>query len=108
MERLDRLEAIEAIRALKARYFRLIDTKQWDALRGVFTADLRIVTPEGILEPEDVMRRASDPVAIKGPPGPASLRRKVATTVKTGLKDVRKALEARRFRGAGLEGPWRS
>ena len=47
MERLDRLEAIEAIRALKARYFRLIDTKQWDALRGVFTADLRIVTPEG-------------------------------------------------------------
>ena len=29
MEVLARLEAIEEIRALKARYFRLIDTKQW-------------------------------------------------------------------------------
>lgn len=47
MDRLERLEATEAIRCLKARYFRLIDTKQWDALRGAFTADLRIVTPEG-------------------------------------------------------------
>ncbi|MBW8754754.1 MAG: nuclear transport factor 2 family protein, partial [Sphingomonadales bacterium] len=36
MDRLERLEAIEAIRSLKARYFRLMDTKQWDELRGVF------------------------------------------------------------------------
>lgn len=47
MDRLDRLQAIEAIRALKARYFRLMDTKQWDDLRGVFTADMQVVTPEG-------------------------------------------------------------
>ena len=47
MDRLDRLEAIEQIRNLKARYFRLIDTKQWDALRGVFTADMKVVTPDG-------------------------------------------------------------
>ena len=47
MERIERLEAIEAIRALKARYFRLIDTKHWDELAGIFAADLRIVTPEG-------------------------------------------------------------
>lgn len=47
MERLERLEAIEAIRGLKARYFRLMDTKQWDDLRSVFTADLKIVTPDG-------------------------------------------------------------
>jgi hypothetical protein len=47
MDRLERLEAIEAIRSLKARYFRLMDTKQWDALRGVFTADLKVLTPEG-------------------------------------------------------------
>ncbi len=46
MERLDRLEAIEAIRALKGRYFRLIDTKQWEELRGVFCTDLKIVTPD--------------------------------------------------------------
>lgn len=49
MDRLARLEAIEAIRALKARYFRLMDTKQWDALAGVFTRDIRVVTPEGAL-----------------------------------------------------------
>jgi hypothetical protein len=47
MERLDRLEAIEAIRSLKARYFRLIDTKQWADLPGLFTSDLKIITPDG-------------------------------------------------------------
>jgi hypothetical protein len=47
MDRLERLEAIEEIRNLKARYFRLIDTKQWDELRGVFASDLRVLTPEG-------------------------------------------------------------
>jgi hypothetical protein len=47
MDRLERLEAAESIRNLKARYFRLMDTKQWDALREVFAADLRVVTPEG-------------------------------------------------------------
>jgi hypothetical protein len=47
LDRLERLEAIEAIRALKARYFRLIDTKQWDDLAALFTSDLQIVTPDG-------------------------------------------------------------
>jgi hypothetical protein len=47
VDRLGRIEAIEAIRNLKARYFRLIDTQQWDALAEIFTADLRIVTPDG-------------------------------------------------------------
>ena len=49
MDRLDRLEAIEDIRNLKARYFRLMDTKQWDALKAVFTGDLKVVTPEGAI-----------------------------------------------------------
>ena len=49
MDRLERLEAIEAIRSLKARYFRLMDTRQWDALRGVFTRDMKVLTPEGAL-----------------------------------------------------------
>lgn len=49
MDGLARLEAIEAIRALKARYFRLMDTKQWDALAGVFTRDLKVLTPEGAI-----------------------------------------------------------
>ncbi|MEN8162215.1 MAG: nuclear transport factor 2 family protein [Myxococcota bacterium] len=33
------LAEIRAIEALKARYFRLLDTKQWDAWREVFTED---------------------------------------------------------------------
>src|SRR3954449_7137063 len=32
---------IEAIKQLKARYFRLMDTKQWDRWREQFTADCR-------------------------------------------------------------------
>jgi hypothetical protein len=47
MDRLDRLEAIEEIRDLKARYFRMMDTRQWEALRDVFTADMQVVTPDG-------------------------------------------------------------
>ena len=34
------LTDLEAIRALKARYFRYLDTKQWERLRGVFVDDL--------------------------------------------------------------------
>jgi hypothetical protein len=32
---------IDAIQQLKARYFRFMDTKQWEAWRGVFTDDCR-------------------------------------------------------------------
>ena len=39
---------IEAIKQLKARYFRLMDTKDWDGLATVFTDDVRIdMTGEG-------------------------------------------------------------
>lgn len=39
---------IEAIRQLKARYFRLMDTKDWDGLAQVFADDIVIdVTGEG-------------------------------------------------------------
>ncbi|MFV8819362.1 nuclear transport factor 2 family protein [Haliea sp. E17] len=47
MKRSERLQAIEEIRQLKARYFRYMDTKQWDMLRTVFTTDMRVVSPEG-------------------------------------------------------------
>nr|WP_280759955.1 nuclear transport factor 2 family protein [Prescottella agglutinans] len=33
---------MEAIKALKARYFRLMDTKDWDGLAAVFTDDVTI------------------------------------------------------------------
>jgi hypothetical protein len=44
---LERLEATEAIRDLKARYFRYMDTKQWDALPGIFTPDMQVISPNG-------------------------------------------------------------
>jgi len=37
---LERLVAIEEIKTLKARYFRFVDTKQWDDLRACFTAGI--------------------------------------------------------------------
>ena len=47
MDPLERLQAIEDIRNLKARYFRLMDTKQWDALVDVFTVDMKVLSPNG-------------------------------------------------------------
>ena len=41
-------EDVEAIKQLKARYFRCMDTKAWDELTEVFTADVHIdMTEEG-------------------------------------------------------------
>ena len=39
---LEDLLAIEAIRQLKAAYCRLVDTKQWDRLQALFTADATV------------------------------------------------------------------
>ena len=42
------MDDIEAIKHLKARYFRLMDTKDWDGLADVFTSDVVIdVSEEG-------------------------------------------------------------
>ena len=38
------MDDIEAIKQLKARYFRSMDTKDWDAMRRVFTDDAVIDT----------------------------------------------------------------
>ena len=38
MEATDKLMAIEEIRQLKARYFRCLDTKDWDGFAAVFAA----------------------------------------------------------------------
>ena len=39
MDALERLTAIEDIKQLKARYFRCMDTKDWDGFAGVFAPD---------------------------------------------------------------------
>ena len=43
------MDDVEEIKKLKARYFRCLDTKDWDGYRGVFTDDvfLDLPTPEG-------------------------------------------------------------
>jgi uncharacterized protein (TIGR02246 family) len=38
------VDDIEAIRQLKARYFRTMDTKDWDGMREVFTDDVIVDT----------------------------------------------------------------
>jgi uncharacterized protein (TIGR02246 family) len=40
------MDDVEAIRRLKARYFRTMDTKDWDGMRQVFTDDAVIDTSE--------------------------------------------------------------
>lgn len=42
MTPLDELIAIERIRGLKARYFRLLDTRDWVGLVGVFTETITV------------------------------------------------------------------
>jgi hypothetical protein len=37
---IDQMNDLEAIRQLKARYFRLMDTQQWEAWADCFTADV--------------------------------------------------------------------
>jgi uncharacterized protein (TIGR02246 family) len=46
-QRLQQLFDLEAIKQLKARYFRLMDTKQWDEWAQVFTEDAVFEIPEG-------------------------------------------------------------
>lgn len=50
-------DEIEAIRQLKARYFRLLDTKQWHALQDLFTADLAIAVDQERARPGQVPAR---------------------------------------------------
>ncbi len=63
-----------------------------------------IVTPQGILDIDEVRRRAADTRAAS-PPGHRRARRALPPVAKTLLKDGREALRARRFRPDG-RGPW--
>ena len=40
------VDDVEAIKQLKARYFRLMDTKDWDGMRQVFAGDVYIDTTD--------------------------------------------------------------
>ena len=61
-----RLLAVEEIRRLKARYFRLLDTQQWDDWGDVFTADVVMDIPEAgtvTTGRDDVVRGVSSALA---------------------------------------------
>jgi hypothetical protein len=49
------LRDIEEIKQLKARYFRLVDTKEWDAWRELLTDDYRLESDAGIHEGRDAV-----------------------------------------------------
>jgi SnoaL-like domain len=55
----ERLVAIEAIKQLKARYYRFLDTHNWDALEMVFTTDgvMDVSVPDRIVREEEGIYR---------------------------------------------------
>ena len=53
MDPLERLTAIEDIRALKARYFRSMDTKDWDGFADVFAPDAVMDMSSEVPESDD-------------------------------------------------------
>lgn len=53
MDDVERLAAIEDIKSLKARYFRLMDTKQWEAWAQVFTDDVVMDVSDEMGAPPD-------------------------------------------------------
>lgn len=60
---------LEAIRQLKARYFRALDTKDWDAFRGIFTEDATIGPLDNGFTPELFALRSGEarqPLASSG------------------------------------------
>jgi hypothetical protein len=66
---LETLLHFEELRRLKARYCRYVDTKQWDAWRGIFTVDVAfsgLSTPFRNLDEfiEVQRRRLSDAVSV--------------------------------------------
>ena len=48
LDTVERLEAIEEIKQLKARYFRCMDTKDWDGFTAVFAPDARMDVSEEV------------------------------------------------------------
>jgi len=58
------MDDVEAIKQLKARYFRLMDTKDWAGFRAVFTPDVRVDVSgdgAGVYEGLDVFMTMLEP-----------------------------------------------
>jgi hypothetical protein len=75
MDAVQRLLAIEEIKRLKARYFRTMDTKDWDGFRTLFTDDVEVDASEAFFPADhrgapietDLVRPQPDPsLRVKG------------------------------------------
>jgi glycosyltransferase involved in cell wall biosynthesis len=64
-----------------------------------------LLTPSGVLTPEEARALASDPTRHRTREKPA-WRRHVPLIASTLVKDVRSLVNARRFHGSALRGPW--
>ncbi len=73
MDDVERLVAIEEIRRLKARYFRCMDTKDWDGFRDVFA-------PDGEM---DMRSEAGEAGLVRGPQAIADFVRGSVDAVET-------------------------
>jgi SnoaL-like domain len=73
MDDIERLIAVEDIRRLKARYFRCMDTKDWDGFRDVFAADAEM----------DMRAEAGEAGLVRGAPEIAAFVRGAVDTVVT-------------------------
>ena len=67
MNDIEKLLALEDIKALKARYFRYVDTKDWDGYESLFAPDAQIdlsddMPGDFIIGPANIRRRASEPL----------------------------------------------
>ena len=64
MNDLARLVAIEDIKQLKARYYRLLDTHDWEGFRSLWTPDaiMDVNFPDRILTSEDGIYRGPDAI----------------------------------------------
>ena len=76
MNIVERLEAIEEIKQLKARYFRCMDTKDWDGFTSVLAPDARM----------DVSGDLGDGAADSG--GVTTGNREIAAFVRASIDDV--------------------
>jgi len=70
MEPLEELRAIEQIKKLKGRYFRCMDTKDWDGFQAVFAPDATMDTTQEAPDSEIVRGRENIRRFVEGAVGP--------------------------------------
>ena len=76
MDAVDELSAIEQIKKLKARYFRCMDTKDWDGFQAVFAPGATMDTTQEAPDLEVV--RGNDNIRVFDGRGRLRARRGIA------------------------------